>query len=131
MSQGFAQAHLQKASRCNNTASVSEVSNHLQGYFSEIEDPRVERSRAHELMDIVMISILAVIAGAKGWEDIETYGLSKQAWLGQFLALPNGIPCPDTFRRVFERIDPAAFEQCFQRSCECIGEPVGGTGDSD
>lgn len=115
MSQGFAQPHPQKASRRSDTLSVSEVSKHLQGYFSEIEDPRVERSRAHELMDIVMISILAVIAGAKGWEDIETYGLSKQAWLGQFLALPNGIPCPDTFRRVFERIDPAAFEQCFQR----------------
>lgn len=98
MSQGFAQPHPQKASRRSDTVSVSEVSEHLQGYFSEIKDPRVERSRAHELMDIVMISILAVIAGAKGWEDIETYGLSKQAWLGQFLVLPNGIPCPDTLR---------------------------------
>lgn len=64
MSQGFAQAHPQKASRRSDTVSVSKVSEHLQGYFSEIEDPRVERSRAHELMDIVMISILAVIAGA-------------------------------------------------------------------
>jgi hypothetical protein len=98
MSQGFAQPQPQQASRSSNTASISEVSEHLQGYFSEIEDPRVERNRAHELRDILMISILVVIAGAKGWEDIETYGLSKQAWLEKFLTLPNGIPCPDTLR---------------------------------
>lgn len=115
MSQGFAQPRFKKASRPNTTANASEISEHLQGYFSEIADPRVERSRVHELSDIVMVSILAVIAGAKGWEDIETYGLSKQGWLEQFLALPNGIPCPDTFRRVFERIDPTVFERCFQR----------------
>lgn len=121
MSQGFTQTQPQSTSRPSKTASVNEVSEHLQGYFSEIEDPRVERSRAHKLMDILMISILAVIAGAKGWEDIETYALSKQAWLGKFLALPSGIPCPDTFRRVFERIDPQAFERCFQR---WVGELV-------
>jgi len=56
----------------------------------------VERTRAHLLTDILMISILAVMAGAQGWEDIETYGLSKQAWL-EVLALPNGIPVPIRF----------------------------------
>jgi len=115
MSQGFAQLSSKQRSRPNTPANISEISNHLQQYFSEIEDPRVERSRVHELMDILMISILAVIAGAKGWEDIETYALSKQGWLEQFLTLTNGIPCPDTFRRVFERIDPRVFERCFQR----------------
>lgn len=115
MGQGFAEAHPQPALKASSTASVSEVSEHLQRYFGEIKDPRVERTRAHELRNILMISILAVIAGARGWEDIETYGVSKQAWLEKFLALPNGIPCPDTFRRVFERIDPSAFERCFQR----------------
>lgn len=45
-----------------------------------------------------IIRILSVIAGGKGWEDMENYGLSKDDWLKQFLALPNGIPCPDTFR---------------------------------
>jgi hypothetical protein len=100
MSQGFAQLSSKQRSRPNTPANISEISNHLQQYFSEIEDPRVERSRVHELMDILMISILAVIAGAKVWEDIETYALSKQGWLEQFLTLTNGIPCPDTFRRV-------------------------------
>jgi hypothetical protein len=49
--------------------------------------------------------------GAQGWEDLENYGLSKQAWLSEFLELPNGIPSDDTFRRVFERINPEALEQ--------------------
>lgn len=125
MKQGFAQAPAPKVNRSSNPASISEVSGSFQEYFSEIEDPRVERSRAHELMDILMVSILAVIAGAKGWEDIETYGLSKQVWLKQFLALPNGIPCPDTFRRVFERLNPVAFEQCFQRWVSALVEQMG------
>lgn len=70
----------------------------------DLEDSRVERTRAHLLIDIIAIGILAVLAGAKGWEDIQNYGISKQEWLGQFLALPNGIPCADTFRRVFNRL---------------------------
>jgi predicted transposase YbfD/YdcC len=125
MSKGFAQAQPQPLSRCNSIVSVSELSDQFQGYFSEIEDPRVERCRAHELMDILVMSILAVIAGAKGWEDIETYALSKQDWLRQFLALPNGIPCPDTFRRVFERIDPVIFERCFQQWVGALVKQLG------
>jgi len=70
----------------------------MQSYFSELKDPRVQRTRAHLLVDILIIGILSVIAGGKGWEDMETYALSKQDWLKQFLALPNGIPCPDTNR---------------------------------
>ena len=62
------------------------------------------------LKDILVIAILAVIAGAEGWEDIENYGQSKQDWLEKFLELPYGIPSDDTFRRVFERIEPLALE---------------------
>ncbi|MCA2657053.1 MAG: ISAs1 family transposase, partial [Microcystis sp. M049S2] len=71
-------------------------------------DPRVSRTQKHLLTDILVIAILAVIAGAEGWEDMENYGLSKQCWLSEFLELPNGIPSDDTFRRVFERINPEA-----------------------
>ncbi len=91
------------------------ITEQMQSYFKEIDDPRVQRTRAHLLTDILIIGILSVIAGGKGWEDMENYGLSKHDWLKQFLDLPNGIPCPDTFRRVFERINPKAFERCFQR----------------
>ncbi len=84
-------------------------------YFQDFDDPRVERTRRHELLNIIVIAILAVIAGARGWEDIENYGQSKRSWLEQFLELPNGIPSADTIRRIFERLDPAAFEQCFRQ----------------
>ncbi len=93
--------------------------------FSEIEDPRVERTCVHLLTDILIIAILSVIAGAKGWEDMENYGLSKYEWLEQFLVLSEGIPSADTFRRVFERINPKVFERCFRRWVESIVEAVG------
>jgi hypothetical protein len=62
---------------------------------------------------ILVIAILAVIAGAQGWEDMENYGISKQPWLAEFLELPNGIPSDDTFRRVFEFINPRELNCCF------------------
>ena len=105
--------------------SARAVTEQMHSLFSELKDPRVQRTRAHLLVDILIIGILSVIAGGKGWEDMEIYGLSKQDWLKQFLALPNGIPCPDTFRRVFERIDPKAFERCFQRLVQSIVETLG------
>jgi predicted transposase YbfD/YdcC len=93
---------------------ASTLTQRLQDCFASIEDPRVKRTRLHQLSDILTIAILSVIAGGKGWEDMELYGSSKEAWLSTFLALPNGIPSADTFRRVFERIDPLAFERCFE-----------------
>ncbi|CDN12775.1 Mobile element protein [Richelia intracellularis] len=78
--------------------------------FSEIEDPLVERTRVHLLTDILIIGILSVIAAGKGWEDMENYGLSKYEWLEPYLALPEGIPTAETFRRVFEPINPKVFE---------------------
>jgi predicted transposase YbfD/YdcC len=97
----------------------------LKACFSDIQDPRVERRRLHQLTDILIIAILSVIAGGNGWEDMEVYGLSKQAWLSTFLDLPNGIPCADTFRRVFERIQPKQFEQCFERWVRCLIDELG------
>jgi hypothetical protein len=68
-----------------------EITNKFQEYFTEVKDPRVERTRWHLLTDIITIAILAVIAGAQGWEDIEEYGLNKKEWLETFLELPFGI----------------------------------------
>ncbi|MEH2184925.1 MAG: ISAs1 family transposase, partial [Nostoc sp.] len=97
----------------------------FQEYFTEVKDPRVERTRYHLLTDIITIAILAVIAGAQGWEDIEEYGLNKQEWLKTFLELPFGIPSPDTFRRVFEKINPKEFEQCFRQWVQSLVEKLG------
>ncbi|MFH7028219.1 MAG: ISAs1 family transposase [Heteroscytonema crispum UTEX LB 1556] len=82
-------------------------------HFAEIEDPRIERTKQHKLIDIITIGICAVICGADTWVAIETYGQAKQEWLKQFLELPNGIPSHDTFARVFARIDPQQFQECF------------------
>jgi hypothetical protein len=79
---------------------INEVQAKLSGYFAELPDPRVSRTQKHLLKDILVIAVLAAIAGAQGWEDIENYGISKQQWLEEFLELPNGIPSDDTFRRV-------------------------------
>ena len=102
-----------------------EITNKFQEYFTEIKDPRAERTRYHLLTDMITIAILAVIAGAQGWEDIEEYGLNKQEWLKTFLELPFGIPSPDTFRRVFERINPKEFEQCFRQWVQSLVEKLG------
>jgi hypothetical protein len=73
-------------------ADIGYIQQSLVEHFSDIKDPRVERTKKHQLADILVIAILAIIAGAQGWEDIENYGISKQTWLEKFLALPNGIP---------------------------------------
>jgi predicted transposase YbfD/YdcC len=102
-----------------------DITSKFQEYFIQVKDPRVERTRWHLLVDIITIAILAVIAGAQGWEDIEEYGLNKKEWLSTFLELPFGIPSPDTFRRVFERINPKEFEQCFREWVQSLVEKLG------
>lgn len=82
-------------------------------HFKDIEDPRVERTKAHLLLDIIVITICAVISGAEGWVSIAKYGEAKHECLKKFLELPNGIPSHDTFARVFARIDPEQFQRSF------------------
>ena len=94
-------------------------------HFDELEDPRIERSKQHQLIDIVALAILTVLAGADGWTAIETYGQAKLEWLRQFLELPNGIPSHDTIARVFSRLDPQAFEQCFLNWIASITQALG------
>jgi predicted transposase YbfD/YdcC len=97
----------------------------LQTHFATLEDPRMDRTRLHDLMDIVVIAICAVICGADGWQDIAKYAQAKQEWLSTFLALRNGIPSHDTFRRVFCILDPSAFHECFQRWIDALSEGLG------
>lgn len=88
------------------TTSISE-------HFATLTDPRVERSRAHLLVEIVTIALCGVICGADDWVAVETFGREKAEWLGTFLKLPGGIPSHDTFGRVFARVNPEEFRRCF------------------
>jgi hypothetical protein len=94
-------------------------------HFANLEDPRIERTRRHNFMDIIVIAICGVIAGADGWLDIAAYGRAKHDWLKTFLELPNGIPSHDTFRRVFCLLKPAAFQDCFQHWIDALSEGLG------
>jgi predicted transposase YbfD/YdcC len=85
----------------------------IEEHFSQIKDPRLERTKLHQLIDIITITICAVISGAESWDDIEYFGECKYEWFKSFLALPNGIPSHDTFNRVFAQINPQELEKCF------------------
>ena len=107
--------------------SIQEISDQFFSHFRDLKDPRVERTRAHKLIDIIAIAILAVMSGASGWEGMEDYGKSKQQWLEQFLELPNGIPSDDTFRRLFERLDPHEIQRGFQSWVSSLARLLGAT----
>jgi predicted transposase YbfD/YdcC len=92
--------------------------------FTTLGDPRYAGKIEHRLIDILVIAVCAVIAGAESWEDMALYGRSKADWLSSFLALPNGIPAHDTFRRVFMLIDTGAFETCFETWARSFGETM-------
>ena len=87
--------------------------------------PRIERTKEHLLIDIIAISILAVISGSNGWQGIETYGKAKKEWLETFLDLPNGIPSHDTISRVFRRLNPEDFAESFSSFINSLAEKLG------
>src|SRR4051812_21871681 len=85
----------------------------LHHHFADLTDPRVERTRRHELFDIIGIALGAVLSGAESWIAVEAYGHAQHDWRAQFFRLPNGIPSHDTFRRVFCLLDPEQFQRSF------------------
>lgn len=82
-------------------------------HFEDISDPRIDRSKRHKLIDIIIIVIVGVICGAESWRAIEMVAEEKKDWLKKFLELPSGIPSHDTIARVFSRISARQFEICF------------------
>jgi predicted transposase YbfD/YdcC len=78
-----------------------------------ISAPRMEGKKHHNLVDILVISICAIICGAEHWTEIEAFGECKEQWVRSFLSLPNGIPSHDTIGRVFSIIDPKQLQQCY------------------
>lgn len=84
-------------------------------HFAAITDPRVDRQKKHQLQDIFVITLCAVICGADNWVEIEEYGCAKVDWFTEQLGLMNGIPSHDMFGAVFAAIDQTPFSECFSR----------------
>jgi predicted transposase YbfD/YdcC len=98
----------------------------IRHHFAGLEDPRVERTKRHQLLDMVTLAICAVIGGADNWVEVENFGRPKLTWFQQFLELPNGIPSHDTFGRVFARLDGQQFESCFLEWIDAVREITSG-----
>jgi hypothetical protein len=95
-------------------------------HFSVIVDPRIERGKEHQLIDVILISLCAMLCGAETFVDFEDFGRAKQEWLKTFLALPNGIPSHDTFGRIFALLDPEQFGECFRNWTQSLRTVISG-----
>ncbi|MEG4107351.1 ISAs1 family transposase [Microcoleus sp. S13_C5] len=110
---GCSKAVTSPQQQTNSLPSINLLNTSFLEHFANLKNPRIERSKEHLLKDIRWIAILAVLSGADGWVAIEAYGNAKYEWLKSFLELPNGIPSHDRFSRVFARIEPQQFQECF------------------
>jgi hypothetical protein len=93
-------------------------------HFGALPDPRVARTKAHLLIDILTIGLCAVRCGGKGWTDMATFGQAREGWLRTFLALLGGIPSHDTFGRVFAALDPDPFGAAFAAWARAVAPPT-------
>jgi hypothetical protein len=90
--------------------------------FAALTDPRMSRRRDHSLLNILTISLCAIISGCEDFNAIEMYGKSKLDWFKTFLDLPNGIPSHDTFNDVLNRLKPTEFAEAFTRWVSLLGD---------
>ena len=97
----------------------------LQECFNEQPDPRVVGRTTHRLIDILVLTICAVVAGADDWEYVEVWGTEKIDWRRNVIALENGIPSHDTIGRVFAELDSAHFKPVLQSGWHQLHLTVG------
>jgi predicted transposase YbfD/YdcC len=95
-------------------------------HFASLPDPRLARHRWHNLSDILVIAVCAVLCGAESFPAIEDFGHEREAWLKQFLELPEGIPSHDTFNRVLRLLDPVPFQACFLNWMQAVAAATAG-----
>lgn len=93
--------------------------------FEDLTDPRIERTRVHDLFELVVVALCGTIAGADTWADIERFGNDRLDWLRTFLKLESGVPSHDTFGRVFAMLDPAELMACVQQWMDELGREIG------
>lgn len=98
----------------------------LTNHFTALSDPRIERQKLHQLKDILVIAICAMLCGADNWVEIERFGKAKEAWFTKVLGLAQGIPSHDTFGKVFAALDASQFETCFIQWMQTIVRTLAG-----
>ena len=91
-------------------------------HFQSLEDPRIARTKKHPLLDMLVIALCTLLTGGEGFQDMELFGRSKRPWLQTFLHLPHGIPSHDTFGRVFARLNPRRFQECFLSWTQAVAQ---------
>src|SRR3984957_3618791 len=87
----------------------------LVAHFQNLPDPRVNRRKEHDLIDVLVIAICTLLCGGESFNDMEDFGRAKEDWFRTFLSLRSGVPSHDTFNRVFAALDPKGFLDCFLR----------------
>lgn len=92
--------------------------------FESIDDPRLEKNQLYSVSEILLVTFLAVICGAEGWQDVENYGKAKINYLRNYIDYLNGIPSDDTIRRFFRAVDPDQFKQIFCRWIKSLANVV-------
>ncbi len=93
--------------------------------FENLADPRIDRTRIHDLFELIVVALCGTIAGPTIWADIERFGNDRLAWLRTFLRLEGGVPSHDTFGRVFALLDPAELVACIQQWLDDLGREIG------
>jgi predicted transposase YbfD/YdcC len=91
-------------------------------HFQDLQDPRVERTRKHPLINVVFMAVCGILSGANSFAGIHEFGIDRRSWFARYLDLTNGIPSEDTFGRVMARLDPAAFEKCLLSWIQTVQE---------
>jgi predicted transposase YbfD/YdcC len=91
-------------------------------HFEDLQDPRVERTRKHPLINIVFMAVCGVLSGANSFAGIHEFAIDRRSWFARYLDLTNGIPCEDTFARVLARLNPGAFEKCLLSWIQAVQE---------
>jgi len=98
----------------------------LVAHFGCLPDPRLNRTKDHKLIDLLVIAICTLLCGGESFNDMEEFGQAKHAWFKTFLELPAGIPSHDTFNRLFAALDPKQFLECFLRWTQSLRTAIAG-----